>query len=519
MANTNVMTSVLYGAPYWNGNTFISDVDYSFVLSNYEDKFKNDFFDDLNKKASKIDRQSLLNDIQDCIEESKKLTWESLGVTKEDDCQKMLRFLNDYSKIEEKIFKWIDKIITAAIEDATAENDFSKRRYEKNFSKYSKKAQKDLNNLITEINNLGVKTITSRELIKLVKSLFLGEGTPTLVNTDSSKYGISGEIGTSISNAIKSILAGHNENITKIINAKLSSTFKDLNNVVTTEIIGTAGEKADTKTVYYKDEKIITLLASVKRKKITNEKVSDFFNKKSREIKVEDSGSIINFFKSLEVKVDLPINDSLLEGFNTYWLNLLYFNQYNDSQKITRQKLMEIRNEINAFVSIYAIIFLMVGKNGLVGNNFVGKIKSKLDLEKYPALLFTVPNLGTVPLYKILEQIYENIKKLLEQAQQGQVLPQMRSQMRLVLRLDGIQFAASSVDKISKENPSTKIENKNIFFKGGGHYVGTKGNLRNKNSIEAILNERYDTFGSNINVKIFLMVPGGALNNILKDYV
>ena len=49
--------------------------------------------------------------------------------------------------------------------------------------------------------------------------------------------------------------------------------------------------------------------------------------------------------------------------------------------------------------------------------------------------------------------------------------------------------------------------------------MGTKGNLKNKDNIEDILNERYRAFGSGIDIKIFLLVPGGALNSILSKYV
>jgi len=520
MANTNVMTSVLYGAPYWNGDTFISDTDYTFVLKNYEDQFKKVFFDDLNKKASKNKRDFLLSQIKDCIDESRTLTWESLGVKTEEECQIALKAFNDLSLIEQRVAKWIDKIINAAIADAIAnDEDFSKKRYEKNFSKYLQKAQNELNKLMAAINQLGDNKIQRKDLRMLARSLFLGEGIQTLTNTDSSKYGISGEIIISISSAIKAALNEYKGNTVKIIDAKLVDTFKGkISDTITAEIIGTAGEKTDTKTVYYKDEKTITLLASVKRKKIEKITAEKFF-KEPQDIKVEDSGSIINFFKSLQVKVDLPINEDYLEGFNTYWLNLLYFNQYNTSKKITGKKINEVRNEINAFINTYAIIFLMTGKNGLIGTDFIQKIKSKLALDKNPALLFAIPNFGIMPLYQILDQIYKNIEKLLNQAQQGKSLPMMRSQMRLALRLDGIQSAVSRVDKISRENPSTEVKDKNVFFQQGGHYVGTKGNLKNKNTIKDILNERYRAFGSGIDIKIFLLVPGGALNNILTQYV
>ena len=520
MANTNVMTSVLYGAPYWNGDTFVSEDDYSFILKDYEENFKNAFFNDLNKKASKDDRELLLSQIKDCIEKSRNLTWESLGVSTEEECQKALKAFNNLQLIEQRVTKWIDKIINAAIDDAIAnDGDFSKKRYEENFSKYLRKAQNELNKLMTEINQFGENKIQRKDLKILARSLFLGEGTQTLINTDSSKYGVSGEIIVGISNAIKAALNEYGKNTVKIIDAKLIDTFKGkISDAITTEIIGTAGEKTDTKTVYYKDEKIITLLASVKRKKIGNLTAEEFF-KESQDIKVDDSGSIINFFKSLQVKVNLPINEDLLEGFNTYWLNLLYFNQYNDSKKITGRKVSEIRNEINAFINTYAIIFLMTGKNGLIGKDFIQKIKSKLVLNKNPALLFIIPEFGIMPLYRILDQIYENIVKLLRQVQQNKSLPAMRSQMRLALRLDGIQSAVSKIDKISKENPSADIKDKNIFFQQGGHYVGTKGNLKNKDNIEDILNERYRAFGSGIDIKIFLLVPGGALNSILSKYV
>ena len=111
MANTNVMTSVLYGAPYWNGDTFVSEDDYSFILKDYEENFKNAFFNDLNKKASKDDRELLLSQIKDCIEKSRNLTWESLGVSTEEECQKALKAFNNLQLIEQRVTKWIDKII------------------------------------------------------------------------------------------------------------------------------------------------------------------------------------------------------------------------------------------------------------------------------------------------------------------------------------------------------------------------------------------------------------------------
>lgn len=502
MARQNLMTGVLYGAPYIANNPFVEQFTEDtevFDLEKYL-KYRDDLFEKLQKQIGKNRSKQKIKDIERLISISKKQAYNSLGVDLNNEAgfRTILSLLNKNNGLQEKILLWLNQVAEAATHYAlknlkdTDYGDTSLRRdfLYKNFNNYSKKAQQTLDEISIILNDLGSPT-SSKELKRIAKELFFGKaGTQTLANTAQSQSGVVGEIGTAL-------IMGINAQLGFSINTAIDQIV---------QIIGTKGKKADVKVPLEDLEKDFTI--SVKN--ISIEKKQAALTDGLSRISVNSGGSFLTFFEDFKKNIDPDIDvSSVIEGFNTYWVNVLYFRNFPLTGAEMTKEFEYTRARMNALLNTYAIVYLMTGYDQLNGDNFFEKIENEIISNK-AAIFFSVPGLGTIPFFEILEQIKIGMRVAED------------PDVTLRFSTPGAQSGVKAVDRINQAARDARAakgnaEKHNEYNQNGG-YGGTVNVMRGERPQDVIA-RRYGLYGKAVKTNVELSIKGKSLAKMLEPYV
>ena len=506
MAQTNLMTGVLYGAPYTTinslANTQFKEDTEIFDLNDYI-KYRNDLFEKLQKQIGKNKTKKKLQSINNLIKIAKQQAYASIGATDESEFIYLLKLLNSNKGLEIKLINYLNNISQAAIDYAMknlSETDYNKTSIRRefmynDFDKYIGKAQKELDDITKILDKELMKPNASQNLKDTIKELLFGadSGSQTLANTAQSKSGIVGEVGGAL--------------ITGINSQVISGTDQVINEVVS--IIGTEGGKADTKLKFNYKNFSGTLKISIKNYKDAIKKTSKLKDNLST-VTVNSGGSLITFFDDFKKQIDPDIDvSSVIDEFNTYWLNVLYFRNFPLTKDTMEKEFEYTRARMNSLLNTYAIVYLMTGYGELNEASFFKTIEDQL-LNGKAALFLQMPGVGIIPFFEVLEQIKIGMNVI------------ENPDVTLRFSTPGAQSSIKNVDlsngQVRNAKASKSNAEKHNAYNQNGNYGGTV-NLMSEESPRSVLSRRYSLYGQGVKTQVQLVIRGNTLNSILENYV
>lgn len=434
--------------------------------------------EDLTKEQEKTKAE-----LQQIIDETKRVTVEAFG--SEDEVENFIKKMNNLTNkdIEKKIYDLSTTLVNEALAmnnnkggslsfDAKKKKDFFKRE------KVSLEIQNTIDVLREALKITKDEDITLLEKTlknKIAKSL-LNKNAPIDIVSDR-KRGAIGELAEIFEFGYATVTK---EGVENFIN--------QLNNVNPTGKTK-KGVRPKTDLTFKISEKVIGVsIKNYESLKSTNMEGNPF------NIEIH-GGSKINFLlEKIKDKIDpgLVIDKELLQNFNNYWVNMAYLYNYDENKSFDQ----EIRNNILKLFQCYGFTLLIGGTSSLRKNK---KGKTYYDLAEQllkssrSALFLKFSQRGIIPMYKVLEAIYDGINSI-----------------------DPSNIGTKITLKYSTSKAVSDVDNRDEQ----GRYISSKGGEDiapgDFSKIENLLSNRYKTFTKTISPTNFsLTITRNALKDLL----
>lgn len=196
----------------------------------------------------------------------------------------------------------------------------------------------------------------------------------------------------------------------------LNISIQELKEQIPDIFTGKSGVKIDIKIPYFEEAIPISVKNYAKVRKTSTKNL--FSDDSFQDLTIQSSTGLVGFLKYLETNLDerLKWDDTQLENFNIYLVNLFYFRFFPRTKEAATDAIDNIRETINQLLTLYAPAFLMTGTDSKHTFSFYNNIMQQLK-KGNAAIFFYLSGHGLIPMSKIIEILHseeENVKAKLE---------------------------------------------------------------------------------------------------------
>ena len=494
----------LYGAPYISSETALSVTAQKYISSleerntgvlTYDDKKDRDILSFIPNHIEKL-RNTSKQQATQMKQIANKIKAQTIEMVRPFTVEEYLNKLNEAeSEFDDLLLNWVTKTVNVAADLVKTQgldiNDINTQQA----VFQNKKVNNLLDNLSEKIASLydyKNPDIVKNALKDVVVKDFFNKSTRQIAfdTASSGRSGAIGELATRIGTPIAQRVGGLIDDKVKDIAADLSGASSK----------GAQGGKIDTESFgitisvknYYK---------SIKDKILTDEQIG---------IGVQSTVQPHNLIQYIEDHVDgsLKVDDTMLDTFNTYWMNMMYLYSYGITQPAR-----DVRSELNALISCYGATYLSLGSKDINISSRVRTYRGTFDniLKTYgsdsngrlkPALFIDFTHYGLIPMYEVLEAL------ALGAAVGGD------NQAKLEMKYSSAE-ASRIVDKDFGTNLNDGIPSGTNIYYGSLNNEG----VDQPSEVENLLRRRYEKFTANLGrIQVKLVTDGKSLSDLIARY-